>query len=121
MATARQQKALGAYGEKLAERHLAALGMTVLDRNWRCRSGELDLVLRDHDDLVVCEVKARRGVGFGPPLLAVREEKFQRIRRLALLWVEAHGLVRPAIRVDLVGVLLPRRGPAQIDHVIGVG
>jgi putative endonuclease len=121
MTTARQQRALGAYGERVAARHLGRLGMTVLDRNWRCRSGELDLVLRDGDDLVVCEVKSRRGLGFGPPLLAVRPAKVDRIRRLALLWVDAHDVVSPGIRVDLVGVLVPRTGAPEIEHVMGVG
>jgi putative endonuclease len=121
MATAQQQRALGAYGERIAARHLTSLGMTVLDRNWRCRFGEIDLVLRDLDDLVVCEVKARRGAGFGHPLEAVSAGKFERLRRLALCWVEDSGLGRVPIRIDLVGILLPRRGPAQVEHVIGAG
>lgn len=121
MTTAGQRQALGAYGERLAARHLAGLGMTVLDRNWRCRGGELDLVLRDGEDLVVCEVKARRGVGFGHPLEAVGEVKVARLRQAAMLWVEAHDVVPGGIRIDLVGVLLPRRGLAVIEHVRGVG
>ena len=92
-----------------------------MDRNWRCAAGELDLVLRDGDDVVFCEVKARRGLHFGPPLSAVDESKYRRLRQLALLWVEERGLVRPAIRIDLVGVLVPRQGPARIEHAIGVG
>ena len=91
MTTAQQQRALGAYGERIAARHLEAVGMTVLDRNWRCRYGELDLVLRDGSDLVVAEVKSRRGNAYGHPLTAVSVHKLQRIRGLALLWAVARA------------------------------
>lgn len=120
MTTARQRQALGAYGERIAARHLVAQGMTVLDRNWHCAVGELDLVLRDGGDLVVCEVKTRRGLEFGPPLAAVGSVKLGRLRQSALLWVERRGLSRPPIRIDLVGVLLPRVGAPLVEHVAGV-
>ncbi|MGW2993823.1 YraN family protein, partial [Streptomyces sp. NPDC001193] len=58
------RQALGRYGEELAARRLAEAGMTVIARNWRCRSGEIDIVARDGDALVVCEVKTRRAGEF---------------------------------------------------------
>lgn len=121
MTTARQRRALGAYGERVAARYLTTRGMTLLDRNWRCSAGEIDLVLRDGEDVVICEVKTRRGPEGGTPLEVVVGAKYERLRRLAELWVEARGLVRPAMRIDLVGVLLPHRGPALVEHVVGVG
>ncbi len=125
MSTGRQQQAqarsLGAYGERVAARHLVGLGMTVLDRNWRCSAGEIDLVLRDGAVLVVCEVKTRRGLGFGHPVAAVRERKLERLQRLALFWMEARGVTAPEVRIDVVGVVQPRRGPAQVEHVRGIG
>ena len=114
-------RALGAYGESLAERHLVGLGMAVLDRNWRCPAGEIDLVLREGDVLVVCEVKTRRGVEFGTPHEAVTEAKLERLHRLADRWREEHGLASVEVRVDLVAVLRPRRGPSVIEHVRGLG
>lgn len=114
-------QALGAFGERIAARHLIAAGMVLLDRNWRCRAGELDLVLRDHDTLVVCEVKTRAGTAYGHPLEAITPVKAERLRRLALLWAEAHGLARVPVRIDLVGVVRARQGPAQVEHVVGVG
>jgi putative endonuclease len=118
--TARQRSALGAYGEALAAEHLVEQGMTVLDRNWRCDLGEIDLVLRDGPVLVVCEVKTRSSTAFGSPLEGVTERKAARIRRLAARWLAAHS-VRPAeVRIDLVGVLAVRGAPVQIDHVRGV-
>lgn len=119
--TAAQRQALGRFGEDYAARRLAERGLVVLDRNWRCDAGEIDLVLRDGPVLVVCEVKTRRSTRFGSPLEAVTADKAARLRRLAERWVEAHG-VRPAeIRIDLVGVLAPRQGAPSLEHVSGVG
>ena len=118
-ATARQ--ALGQYGEKLAERHLRAQGMVVLDRNWRCTEGEIDLVLRDGDVLVACEVKTRSSLECGTPHEAVDDTKLERLRRLVLLWAHAHEVAPPDVRVDLVAVLRPLRGPSTLEHVAGVG
>jgi putative endonuclease len=122
MATARQRQAMGAYGETSAARHLTdEQGMTLLDRNWRCTTGEIDLVLRDGDTLVVCEVKTRRGTDFGTPIEAVTPDKFARLRRLASCWLEHHGLRVPEVRIDLVGVDLSRPAAERITHVRGVG
>lgn len=111
---------LGRYGERVAARHLTELGMVLLDRNWRCDAGEIDLVLRDGDMLVVCEVKTRTSDVCGTPHQAVTPEKLDRLKRLAVLWAEAHQ-VRPAeTRIDLVAVHRPRRGAALIEHVPGL-
>jgi putative endonuclease len=119
-ATAAMRQALGAYGETLAARHLGERGMVVLERNWRCPAGEIDLVLRDRDVLVVCEVKTRTSSVCGSPHEAVTPAKLDRLKGLAVLWAEAHG-VRPAeTRVDLVAVHRPRRGPSTVDHVAGL-
>ena len=113
--------ALGAYGERLAARHLTGRGMVVLDRNWRCDAGEIDLVLRDGDVLVVCEVKTRRSDVCGSPHEAVTPDKLARLRRLAARWVAEHGVHPRDVRIDLVAVLQPRRGASRIDHVEGLG
>jgi putative endonuclease len=112
--------ALGRYGERVAARHLTEQGMVVLDRNWRCEAGEVDLVLRDGDVLVVCEVKTRASEACGSPHEAVTADKLDRLKRLAELWAERHG-VRPAdMRIDLVAVRRPRRGAALVEHVPGL-
>lgn len=114
--------ALGRYGEELAARRLTDAGMTVLERNWRCgRTGEIDIVARDGDVLVVCEVKTRRDGGFQHPMAGVTPEKAERLRGLAERWIQAHGGAPPGgVRIDLVGVLLPRRGAALVEHARGV-
>lgn len=117
----RHNTALGRYGESLAARHLTDLGMVLLDRNWRCDAGEIDLVLRDGPVLVVCEVKTRSSIEYGTPQEAVTEQKLTRLRRLAARWLEAHDVRPRDVRIDVVAVLRPRRGRSTIDHVRGVG
>jgi putative endonuclease len=119
--TARQRSALGAFGEAYAARHLAEQGMVVLDRNWRCDLGEIDLVLRDGKVLVVCEVKTRSSTAFGSPLEGVTERKAARLRRLAARWLAAHGVRPDEVRLDLVGVLVRPGEPTRLEHVRGVG
>jgi putative endonuclease len=118
----RARGALGRYGEQLAARRLTEAGMTVLERNWRCgRTGEIDIVARDGDVLVVCEVKTRRGGGYEHPMAAVTPRKTDRLRALAALWIEAHGGAPPGgVRIDLVGVVLPERGAPVVEHARGV-
>lgn len=120
-ATAARRRALGAYGESLAARHLIAQGMILLDRNWRCEAGEIDLVLRDGDVLVVCEVKTRSSIACGTPHEAITDIKLARLGRLAVRWRADHGVRAPDVRIDLVAVIRPRRGPSEIDHVRGIG
>lgn len=117
---ARRRQALGAYGEGLAARHLTGLGMVVLDRNWRCEQGEIDLVLRDGAVLVVCEVKTRSSTAYGSPLEAVTSAKAERMRRLAARWLAEHTVRPGEVRLDLVGVLVPARGAPVVEHVAGV-
>jgi putative endonuclease len=109
---------VGGFGECAAARHLVGQGLTLLDRNWRCPDGELDLVLRDGLDLVICEVKARRGPDFGLPVEAVGGAKARRLRRLAVQWLRRTRRFRPKeIRFDVVSVVLRERG-CRIEHLV---
>ncbi|HVQ88428.1 MAG TPA: YraN family protein [Actinomycetes bacterium] len=114
----RAKDALGRYGEDVATRHLQEQGYVVLDRNWRCEVGEIDIVARDGDTLVVCEVKTRRGTGFGSPLEAITPSKAARLRRLAACWLRAHDVRPRTIRIDVVGVLGGQGTPA-VEHIRG--
>jgi putative endonuclease len=118
---AARSRSLGAFGEAYAARHLVEHGMVLLDRNWRCDAGEIDLVLREGRVLVVCEVKTRSSAAYGSPLEGVTEQKAARLRRLAARWIEEHAVRPEEVRIDLVGVLVPRRGGPRLDHVRGVG
>jgi putative endonuclease len=97
-----RRRALGRDGEQQAARWYEAAGYTVLARNWRCRAGELDLVVERDGTIVFCEVKARSGERFGHPAEAVTARKQARLRRLAALWL-AERAGRDSVGRDRVG------------------
>lgn len=114
---------LGALGERLAADHLIGGGLQILDRNWRCRYGELDVVAVDPttDTVVFVEVKTRTGDGFGGLAYAVTERKVRRLRRLAALWLAGQHRHWAAIRIDVIGVRIGRCRTPEITHLHGVG
>jgi putative endonuclease len=116
----RAQQALGQYGEQLAAEHLVRRGLTILERNWRCPTGELDFIARDGACLVVVEVKTRRGHSFGTPLDAVGPRKVRRLRELALRWLDEQRVHAPEIRFDVIGILQPPGGRPVLEHLVGV-
>ena len=116
----RAKDAVGRYGERVAARFLSDAGLEIVDRNWRCPVGELDLVARQGRLIVFAEVKTRSSDAFGLPAEAVSAAKADRLRRLAVLWLEAHGLTFAEVRFDLLSVTRRPRGAARIDHVRGV-
>ena len=95
--------------------------MVLLDRNWRCAVGEIDLVLREGDTLVVCEVKTRRSLAQGHPLAAVTPKKANRLRRLAAAWLADHDVHPRDVRIDMVGIVRPTCGETVVEHVRGIG
>jgi putative endonuclease len=115
----RAKAAVGRFGEQLAVEHLERAGLTILDRNWRCPEGEIDIVAAEGDVLVVCEVKTRSGLGFGDPAEAVVATKAARLRRLALRWLAAHSLTWRELRFDVVTVLREHPDPPQVRHLRG--
>jgi putative endonuclease len=119
--TVNAKDALGRHGEQLAAEHLQDRGFRILDRNWRCMEGEIDIVAVDRRVLVACEVKTRSGTGFGTPLEAITWKKRRRLRRLAVSWVVAHGVLFDEVRVDVVGVLKSPSGEFTVEHIPGVG
>jgi putative endonuclease len=97
-------QARGRWGERRAATHYQRQGYCVLDRNWRCRHGEIDLVLRRDDTIVFCEVKTRRTTRYGGPAEAVDHRKQMRIRRLAAAWLQVHQVRRVEVRFDVVAI-----------------
>ena len=114
MTKARQM--LGEWGERLAAAHLTEAGMVLLDRNWRTAAGEIDIVARDGDAVVFCEVKTRRGTTFGEGSESVTWAKTHRLRQLATQWLAASGIRARAIRFDVVSVQVGGNSPV-ISHI----
>jgi putative endonuclease len=103
----RTRQSIGAFGEDVVVRYLLQLGWLIVARNWRHPGGELDIVARDGRDLVICEVKTRRGLVTGDPVEAVTPLKHRRLRQLARAWVDAHPDERAGhVRIDVLGVVL---------------
>ena len=101
-----RRRALGAAGEDAVAEWYAANGYQVLARNWRCRQGELDLVVASGRTFVFCEVKSRTSEAFGAPVEAVTRTKQLRLRRLAARWLDDEAPMRPRqIRFDVASVL----------------
>ena len=117
----RAKDAVGRYGEQVAARYLLDAGLVILDRNWRCREGELDIVATEGRTLVFCEVKTRSSTAYGDPAEAVVGAKADRLRRLAARWLQEHPGYWPELRIDVVSVLRRRRGAAEVRHLKAVG
>jgi putative endonuclease len=114
---------IGALGEQLAVDHLRSLRMRVLERNWRCRYGELDVIAADDAARIVVfvEVKTRTSDQFGGVAQAVTPDKVRRLRRLAGLWLAAQNGSWAAVRIDVIGVRIGRQRTPEITHLQGVG
>jgi putative endonuclease len=111
---------LGRLGEVLAANYLESIGIRVLERNWRCSQGEIDIVAQDGGELVVVEVKTRSGLLFGSPFSAITAEKLARLRRLVAAWCREHTGSHSDVRIDAVSVVIPPRGSVEIDHLRGI-
>lgn len=112
-----ERQAIGAYGERVAAEHLQEQGLVILHRNWRCPDGEIDLVLRDGDELVFCEVKTRRGARFGTPAEAVDGRKVRKLRQLANRWLAETHIHAKVVRFDVVEVLPQPHGEPRVEHL----
>jgi len=110
------------WGEDCAVRYLENLGWTVLERNWRYKKlGEVDIVAVEPSErngvLVFCEVKAKRGRGYGDPLEAITRAKLARLHRLACAWMSTHEMAFDRVRIDAIGILAPKNEHWELTHV----
>ena len=113
--TSERRDDLGARGERLAAKHLRGLGYGVLATNWRCDVGEIDLVCRDGDVLVIVEVKSRERDDVTPEE-QVSPAKERQVARVAAAYVRQHFEVEPLVRFDIVAVVWPANGKPIIRH-----
>jgi putative endonuclease len=116
MTTPTRRHILGIYGERLAAEYLISLGYEILERNWRCRIGEIDLIARDRDRWVFVEVKTRNGAGYGSGFEAITEEKIARLRRLVGEWCRLRQLAGIQVRIDAIAVMVDH-GKVKLEHL----
>jgi putative endonuclease len=122
MAIHRDAALLGKSGEELAAKYLQEKNYQILDRNWRVKEGEIDLVaLSPEEVLIFVEVKTRSSDLFGDPLESIKPRKIYRIQRLALAWLAVHSNLGSPFRLDAIGILIARSGQYTIDHRIDIG
>lgn len=111
---------LGRRGEECAAVYLTDAGYRLLERNWRCQQGEIDLIA-EHDGLIVfVEVKSRSSVAFGHPFEAITIEKVARLRRLAATWCDESQTSPRRIRIDAIAVIAPFAPVPEIEHLTGI-
>jgi putative endonuclease len=110
---------LGRAGESRAVAHLRDSGYRILDRNWRCSQGEIDIVADHHGALVVIEVKTRSSEAFGHPFDAIDARKAARLWRLAMAWMAAHPDEARGrrLRIDAIAVTGPDPAAGRLEHL----
>ena len=117
MALNKKAAELGSRGESFTVRYLEIRGFTIMDRNWRIKEGEIDIVaLSPENEIAFVEVKTRSTYDYGDPLEAISSEKLHRLQRLALAWLATHQRLGNLYRIDVAGVLLGRSGELSIDY-----
>jgi putative endonuclease len=111
---------LGRWGETVAGDYLVANGFEVLDRGWRCRLGEIDLIARTGRTVAFVEVKTRRTNRFGHPLEAITPAKFARLRVLAGEWCRINRVHAGCVRIDAIGIIGDGLAIGSLEHRVGV-
>lgn len=117
----RAKDLLGRRGEQLAAEYLVGLGHEIVERNWRCEYGEIDVVSRHATDIIFTEVKTRRSLTRGHPLEAITPQKLARLRRLAGAWVAANPHHPRRIRIDAIGIIARPGGRIEYHHRRAIG
>ena len=107
----------GAFGEEVTAQFLLARGDEILDRNWRIREGEIDLISLSSDGTFhFTEVKTRSSLAFGHPFEAINSEKAHRMQRLALGWLATHGCLGCEFSIDVVAILIAANGTHTLEY-----
>ena len=118
-ATTGGNKGTGELGEEVATNFLVTRGYRIVERNFHCKGGEVDIIARDPGDksLVFVEVKARTGLSYGVPQLAVTPFKQRQISKAALTWLSKNRLHDHNARFDVIAILLHTGGQHAVDHI----
>lgn len=112
-----QNATLGSRGEELAASFLERNGFTIVERNFRCKGGEVDIVARDGNTIVFVEVKSRKSLAYGVPQEAVTPFKQRQISKAALTWLARHHKIDSPARFDVIALLLDSSYSHRIEHI----
>lgn len=119
--TKRNNLATGAFGEEATARYVTAQGHEIMDRNWRVREGEIDVVSMSGDGVFhFIEVKTRSSLAFGHPFEAINKDKAHRMQRLALAWLATHGCLGCDYAIDVCAVLISTDGTHTLEYRGGI-
>ena len=120
-ATKRNNLATGAFGEEVTARYITLQGHEIMDRNWRVREGEIDIVSMSVDGIFhFIEVKTRSSLAFGHPFEAINKDKAHRMQRLALAWLATHGCLGCDYAIDVCAVLISTVGTHTLEDRGGI-
>jgi len=115
------KQVLGASGEEIAVDYLISQGYVVFDRNWRSKTGEIDIVASEksnsRDELIFVEVKTRSSRDYGDPLEAISAAKYLRMYRLAIEWLSENSASREPWRLDVISIVISKTQEIELDHL----
>ncbi len=109
---------IGRQGEKIAQEHLRQKQYAILQTNFCCKLGEIDIIARDKHIVVFVEVRTKTSTVYGPAYNSVTYHKQQQVRRVALYYISKYNLVKTQFRFDVIGIVLdPQTGQHHLDHI----
>ena len=111
-----ERHVIGKYGEDVAERYLKQKGYNIIERNFECRQGELDIIAENREYIIFIEVKTRSNLLYGKPIDAVKGKKQEHMYKVAKYYLHIHGLEKRYIRFDVVEVYV-EKGVAKVNHI----
>ena len=114
----KRNKELGARGEEAAARFLVKRGYDIVERNWKCYAGEVDIIARDEETLIFVEVKTRKDCQKGFPAEAVNADKRTRYEKIALEFLKSYEVVDLSVRFDVISIVVVSEDRALIRHHI---
>jgi len=115
----KKSSAFGEEAEEFACRYLKSKGYYILERNYSCRFGEIDIIAKDAKTICFIEVKARTNISFGPPFIFVTAQKQSRIKKTALFFIATRKLSSLNYRFDVVSIVKNKKGSFEVELIKG--
>lgn len=114
-----ERKERGRHAERAAAEYLLSLDYTIVERNWRCRSGEIDLIARQGNWIIIVEVRSRssRAAGYGTAVEAVTPRKIAQVRSTAAVYLHQTGQSDAHVRFDVIAITFDRTGKVELEHI----